>query len=411
VVDLGSVAALPLDRVVLVALAVQVALVVGDARAVASGRSTLAPAAWALRAAASGLIATTAAGSGAPWVVLALSIAATAVAGALWTAARSWRSRHPVGPHGSMSSTAAQQVVDSAAGIWAEDAALVGVVCWVAVPAVLVGWFTGEVAVLVGLACVVHAAATVPVLLAGWSGTAPVRSEAGQLLTALLTLLVVGSAQLTVWLYPAYTAAAAALTLAAVIAGGLRRTRAARRVPAQPAAPTSTAPVETQRWRRALAPAATLIAWVVLGGWLLASTPPPAALPATALEPAVRPASAPVAVAVSPDDARIAEAHFDRDEVSIVDRATGLVTASIRVGDGPQYVAWTPDGRRVLTVDVLSDEVSIVDVDRGALATSLPVPSPVGIVVDSTGTAYVRSSDPAGTTRIDPDVVAAVAPR
>jgi hypothetical protein len=366
---------------------------------------------WDLRAGASATATGAMIAAGAPWAVVAVAALAAASAAAVGVATRLARGQVTTEPRAVVPFTRPSAQAFPTTGIWADETAVTGVISWVAVPAGLIAWLTGDLTVLVGLACVAHAAATVPTLLAGWVGGAPVRSEAGQLLTALLALFSAAAPQLVVWLFPAYLAAAAVLALTVATLTRLHPTSTTAPPPALAEQTPIPAPIPAAaRWRRALAPAATLVAWLVLTGWLVASTPSSPDLHSAAAAPApvtgsglVATAVRPVAVAASPDEARLAEAHFDRDEVAIIDRATGAVTASVRVGDGPQHLAWTPDGRHVVTVDVLSQEVSVVDVERGALVASHPVPSPVAVAMDPAGMAYIASSDPAQVTRIDPD--------
>src|SRR5215218_7496635 len=54
-------------------------------------------------------------------------------------------------------------------------------------------------------------------------------------------------------------------------------------------------------------------------------------------------------------------ANACNDTVSVIDRATNTVTATIPVGSNPTGVAITPDGTRVYVTNLNSNNVSVID--------------------------------------------------
>ena len=86
-------------------------------------------------------------------------------------------------------------------------------------------------------------------------------------------------------------------------------------------------------------------------------------------------------------------ANLIPEDVSVVDVATGTVTATIGVGSGPQSVAFAPNSRIAYVANSGFDNVSVIDVDTGTVATTIGVgdgPESVAFAPDGS-VAYVAN--------------------
>lgn len=115
---------------------------------------------------------------------------------------------------------------------------------------------------------------------------------------------------------------------------------------------------------------------------------------ALACEPAARtiePGRGPVsgAIQVSRDDKTILVAEEDRDELLIIDRATGAIRNKVPVGDAPAHVVELSDGTAAVTTRY-GNSLVIVDVKSGEVAKTIPVGAePYGLVELDDGTIAV----------------------
>ncbi len=82
----------------------------------------------------------------------------------------------------------------------------------------------------------------------------------------------------------------------------------------------------------------------------------------------------PAGVAVNPDGRHVYVANYDSNTVSVIDRATNGVTATIPVGQKPQSVAVSPDGTRAYVVNKLGGTVSVIDTATNSVTTTIPAP-------------------------------------
>ena len=83
--------------------------------------------------------------------------------------------------------------------------------------------------------------------------------------------------------------------------------------------------------------------------------------------------SVPLDVAVSPDGSRIAVANSDDETVSIIDRSTLGVIATVPVGDRPGRIAFSPDGGTAYAlVGEFSSSIDVIDVATSQVVGSIP---------------------------------------
>ena len=174
----------------------------------------------------------------------------------------------------------------------------------------------------------------------------------------------------------------------------LRLRDAARISAGAPAA----APARRRRNLHLRAVMATLAAIEILLAVFLVGRRPP-----TLTTAAVARVLDPVAMAVSPDDRHVYVAGAG-GAVSVMDAATGAVTATIPTRHGVSGLAISPDGTHLYATDGASDTVSVIDAAVGAVTATIPVgPDPMGVAVSPDGhTVYVaEDSDPGTLTVID----------
>lgn len=98
------------------------------------------------------------------------------------------------------------------------------------------------------------------------------------------------------------------------------------------------------------------------------------------------------AIAVSPDGSHAYVANRSDDSVSVIDLASGKVTATIAgVGNEPWGIAVTPDGTHAYVADFGDDEVQVIDLSDNSLGAKFTVggqPSAIAMTPDGTR-AYV----------------------
>ncbi|WP_235283003.1 beta-propeller fold lactonase family protein [Methanosarcina sp. 1.H.T.1A.1] len=93
----------------------------------------------------------------------------------------------------------------------------------------------------------------------------------------------------------------------------------------------------------------------------------------------------------------------DSDNISIIDTATNIVTATVSVGDSPFGVAVNPDGKKVYVANSGSNNVSVIDTTTNNVTATINVgKSPKGIAVSPDGTKiYVVNSENGNVSVID----------
>lgn len=110
-----------------------------------------------------------------------------------------------------------------------------------------------------------------------------------------------------------------------------------------------------------------------------------------------------VAVAVGPDGRTAYAANSDDNSVSVIDLIEGVVTTTIPVGTFPTDLVAHPDGRRVHVADRNSGHVSVIDLDVGAVVRTIPTGGgPSGLVITRDGrTGYTANFFPSTVTVLD----------
>lgn len=94
----------------------------------------------------------------------------------------------------------------------------------------------------------------------------------------------------------------------------------------------------------------------------------------------------PIEMTFSPDGQLLYVVCQDSDEVRVVDRKSGKVTASIKVGRVPRAIAISGDGSRLYVTNAWSDTVSVIDTASRSVIQTLPTGfEPSGVVIDHPG--------------------------
>jgi YVTN family beta-propeller protein len=100
--------------------------------------------------------------------------------------------------------------------------------------------------------------------------------------------------------------------------------------------------------------------------------------------PVVKRASS--AIAITPDGTTLVVANPDSATISLVETASGTVTAEVDVGIDPRTVAIDETGRRAFVANYGSATVSVVDLGSAEVLASIAVgPRPYGVVADPAG--------------------------
>jgi uncharacterized repeat protein (TIGR01451 family) len=95
-------------------------------------------------------------------------------------------------------------------------------------------------------------------------------------------------------------------------------------------------------------------------------------------------------------------ANLSSDNVSVIDTATNVVTATVTVGNGPQGVAITPDGTRAYVVNFFSNNVSVIDTATNTVTTVDVGTNPFGVAITPDGAgAYVTNRTSGNVSVID----------
>jgi YVTN family beta-propeller protein len=111
----------------------------------------------------------------------------------------------------------------------------------------------------------------------------------------------------------------------------------------------------------------------------------------------------PAGLALTPDGGTLWVANYTDGTVQPIDTGTLKTGTPIPVGDGPENMAITPDGRTLYVADIHDNTVSPVDLSTGRTGTAIPVgPSPFDVVAAPDGrTVYVSNSGGSTVTPID----------
>ncbi|HEY0812043.1 MAG TPA: beta-propeller fold lactonase family protein [Pseudonocardia sp.] len=177
------------------------------------------------------------------------------------------------------------------------------------------------------------------------------------------------------------------------------RRRAAAAAVAPPPAPAD----RRRRVRGGVVLAALAVVDALLAVFLIAQRPP------TLTQVAVARVAGPAAMAVSPDDRHLYVAGACC-AVSVIDPATGAVTATIPTRHGAAGLAVSPDGAHLYATDSTSGTVSVIDVAANAVTATVSVgPDPLGVAVSPDGRAlYVAEDSDPGTVAVLDAATAAV---
>lgn len=129
----------------------------------------------------------------------------------------------------------------------------------------------------------------------------------------------------------------------------------------------------------------------------------------TLAEVAVTHVAAPVAMVVGPDDRHVYAAG-PCCVVSVIDAATGAVTATIPTRHGVSGLAIGPDGTQLYATDATSDTVSVISTALNTVTATIPAgPDPLGVAVTPDGrTVYVAEDTDPGTVAVIDTATAAV---
>ncbi|WP_020133735.1 beta-N-acetylglucosaminidase domain-containing protein [Streptomyces sp. 351MFTsu5.1] len=111
----------------------------------------------------------------------------------------------------------------------------------------------------------------------------------------------------------------------------------------------------------------------------------------------------PAGLALTPDGHTLWVANYTDGTVQSIDTATLRTGTPIPVGDGPENMAITPDGRTLYVADIHDNTVTPVDLTTATAGKPIPVgPSPFNVVAAPDGkTVYVSNSGGSTVTPID----------
>jgi DNA-binding beta-propeller fold protein YncE len=102
-------------------------------------------------------------------------------------------------------------------------------------------------------------------------------------------------------------------------------------------------------------------------------------------------------------EGRLVVSHWKGESISLLDRATGELGASIPVGIKPSYVALSPDGTKAYVAGNLSGDVALVDLEKSELERLLEVgQKPMGVAASPDGRwLYVAACKSRKISRVD----------
>lgn len=108
--------------------------------------------------------------------------------------------------------------------------------------------------------------------------------------------------------------------------------------------------------------------------------------------------SSPHGVAVTPNGKKVYVTNWGSSTVSVVDTATKTVTKTVSVGDGTYGVAVNPDGTKVYVANAGCSTVSIIDTATDTVLTKVDIKDGAwGVAVSPDGKrVYVTNSEHAG---------------
>lgn len=108
-------------------------------------------------------------------------------------------------------------------------------------------------------------------------------------------------------------------------------------------------------------------------------------------------------VAVSPDGRSVYVNASSSNAISVIDAASGTVTARLKVADVPTDIAFTPDGRTALVTNIGAETVSFIDTAGPTVVGRIAVAdSPHAVAISPDGTrAYVVHTGAAELTVLD----------
>lgn len=111
----------------------------------------------------------------------------------------------------------------------------------------------------------------------------------------------------------------------------------------------------------------------------------------------------PAGLALTPDGDTLWVANYTDGTVQSIDTATLRTGTPVPVGDGPENMAVTPDGRTLYVANIHDNTVTPVDLTTDKAGTAIPVgPSPFNVVAAPDGrTVYVSNSGGSTVTPID----------
>ncbi|MFF7137159.1 beta-N-acetylglucosaminidase domain-containing protein [Streptomyces sp. NPDC008196] len=111
----------------------------------------------------------------------------------------------------------------------------------------------------------------------------------------------------------------------------------------------------------------------------------------------------PAGLALTPDGTALWVANYTDGTVQSIDTGTLATGTPVAVGDGPENMAITPDGRTLYVANIHDNTVSPVDLTTGRAGAAIPVgPSPFNVVAAPDGkTVYVSNSGGSTVTPID----------
>lgn len=81
----------------------------------------------------------------------------------------------------------------------------------------------------------------------------------------------------------------------------------------------------------------------------------------------------PLGITVTPDGSKVYVTNSGSNNVSVIDTATNIVTATVPVGNDPVGVAVTPEGTRIYIANSGSNSVSVIDTITNTVTATVDV--------------------------------------